>query len=309
MFIKLFVAAAILIFALAVPLSAQTDSHPALITSLEIPNRTGTAYDLAWTPDGEWLAVLGGLALTMLDTANFEPAAPPIDLGEVLSIGWYPQWFSESEDQGGQLAYVGGYQNPQITLLDFFVDEADFEPHREIETSADQYVAAFRPDGNMLATLAGRDDLVIQLYNTRTDTLADEFALPLVQSDEGEYGQYDFMWMPDGETLMGAAADPSAPTVPLFFYLDTLTGDLETAPAPPQMQAFGLSPDGTVIAVVDEDGAARLLNAGTMESLVEFQSVEVPVSVRFSPDGAALAILSYHTTLEIWDISSLMAEQ
>jgi hypothetical protein len=33
----------------------------------------------------------------------------------------------------------------------------------------------------------------------------------------------------------------------------------------------------------------------------------VPVAARFSPDGAQLAILSYHTTLEIWDVAALTA--
>jgi WD40 repeat protein len=112
------------------------------------------------------------------------------------------------------------------------------------------------------------------------------------------------VWSTDGTEISGVGMRNRR----YFLYTaDVDSGDIvEEHDVPQNIWPFDLSPLRTLLASVDQDGTARIIELGTGETLVTFQSVGEPVAIKWSPDGETVAILGYRTILELWDISEAL---
>src|SRR5688572_17587327 len=137
------------------PTSAPVRSEPALIKEIELETESGTSYTLAWSPDGETLAVASGFEITLLSSDLNETQALLKPEGGALGVAW-------STDKT-QFATVKGYQNPTITLWNWNSAKNQLTRVHEIEAGSDQYFVSWSPDEKMLATLGDDQTSVIQI--------------------------------------------------------------------------------------------------------------------------------------------------
>jgi WD40 repeat protein len=74
------------------------------------------------------------------------------------------------------------------------------------------------------------------------------------------------------------------------------------------IEVFAVSPDASKIAVANKDGMIRIMDMAGGRELSAFQGTGEPVDLDWNPSGNQLAVLSYHATLQIWDVSRLLPE-
>lgn len=261
-----------------------------LLGEIMVNSRTQTAYDLEWHSDGERLATIGGFVLTLYDR-DLEEVAPEWEIGEFVDVSWKPD--------GTQLAGAGGLESPEITLWDYDDVKHTFELATALDGGTDQYVVSWSPDGTQLASMEDRTS-DIQIWDVQGEVM--------LASHEFLYTQpaRSLVWSADGRQISGVGLHNRRLTL---YTVDVETGEIvEEHNVPQSMWAFDLSPDRNLLATVDEDGTARIIDLTSDETLLTFQSAAEPVAIKWSPDGETLAILSYRTNLQLWSIAQLLEE-
>ncbi|MBI5957268.1 MAG: WD40 repeat domain-containing protein [Chloroflexi bacterium] len=282
------------------PVQAQEDP----VISAPVDSRTGTAYSLEWSPNGDVLAVGSGYEI-MIYPADLGAPLLVIEAGEIVNITW-------SAD-GTRLVSAGGYRNPEIRLWAWDSDTNTLTPAAALDgndpalgadlRSRNQYVVAWSSQ-DLLASMADDRIMRVQVW----DPLAAEFK-------SGFEVLYTFplrelVWNANGTALIGAGQRPNEESFVLIS-MDLEGNVTELLDLPEDTAAFTLSPDQTQIALIANGGLVTILDLVSGDNVLSFQSgVTEPVGLSWHPDGDRLALLNYKVedndnALEIWDISAI----
>jgi WD40 repeat protein len=294
----------------------------------------GQVYDIAWSPDGETLAVAHGASVSLYATAD--PEAPPRVAGAPEAV---VSRLVISAD-GRTLAAVVGFSDDTIRLWDLTTGEASspltghtqtildlaFSPDGGSVASAsyDETVRlwdvstgetiftleghgdavlslAYSPDGRFLASGSDANDRSVRLWDTAT---GEELAATKLHARGVERIDVSH----DGAMLASGGTEGS---VWLWDVGDgTLTArSLLIGPGNSALYLLGLSPDSRTLASVGSGHSILLWDAtsgeqyGSTTATLSGHTEEV-TSADFSPDGATLATGSVDTSVRLWDVES-----
>jgi WD40 repeat protein len=256
--------------------------------SLAVSSKLNAAYSLDWHPLGQRLVITTGAEFVLYDVAIDQPPVwepgPPL-----LNVSWL--------GQGGTLATVGGFRDPSISLWTWNETLESFEAGTQIKTdAAHQYVVSFSPDGQQVALLGGNSENTLQLLSVPDGALLNTFTLPYTSPLRS------LDWSADSTTLLAAG---KLNDILALYRLTVATG--EQSPLrdlPPDTVAIALSPNETTLAIINTSGLVTLTDLATGSTLTTFTSLPDSVDLDWHPNGDLLAILSYHSSLEIWKIAS-----
>jgi WD40 repeat protein len=270
------------------PVRVPTMTPPSLIREIKLETQTGTAYTLAWSPDGETLAVASGGEITLLSADLKETLTIFKPVGGALGVTWNPD--------ATQFATVNGFRSPTINIWDLDPSNAELTPAQEIQSDADQYGVSWSRDGKSLATLAGDSQSVIQIWDTDKWQKVHTFDPPYIKPRRALY------WSAGSSTVYGAGESSGQMIV---FALNVTDGSVQELGKfrLAEAEAFAISPDARRIAIADPRGVVQIYDVTSGNVLTGIKSVDQPVDIAWNPNGTTLAILDYKTTLQLWDVS------
>lgn len=263
-------------------------------TEVDVDTRTGTAYGLAWNPDGTILAVASGYEITLY-SADLQQVLAVSDIEDAvaLDVAWNPD--------GTRMASVSGYNNAQVRIWQWDEQARTLTLENTLDgfTGVDrrlrtrqQYVVAWY--GDTLVTLADDQQSKFQVWDTATGEVValweTDYSVPL----------REFIWNEDGTEVITAGMDAEENYT--LYSLNLTSGEITPIlPIESQSYIFTLSSDGQLIAIGYEDGNIDIRDFD--QSLMELEAVAQPVALAWHED--TLAVLGYDTTLQLWDVSSL----
>ena len=270
------------------PTRAPTMTAPSLIREIKPETQTGTAYTVAWSPDGETLAVASGGEITLLSADLRESLTIFRPEGGALGVTWNPDMT--------HLATVNGFRNPTITVWDLDTATAELTIAQEIQADSDQYGVSWSPDGKMLATRAGDSKSVIQIWDPAKWEKVHTFDLPYTKPRRALH------WSADGATVYGAG-ELGGKTI--VFALNVAAGSVGEIGKYRLAEAelFDISPDANRLAISDPRGVIQIYDVVSGHVLTDIKSVEQPVDLAWNPNHMTLAVLDYKATLQLWDIT------
>jgi len=273
---------------------AASATPQALLPSAEkkMSSRTGTAYTLAFSPDGKSIAVASGYEFSIVsaDLQETRVVFAPPDIG-LLGVTW--------SSDGLRLASVEGLRHPTIRIWNWDAAQQQIEPQSEFDGGADEYGVSWSPDGRTLATLANDRKSTFQLWNAMTWEKDRVLDLPYQNPRRA------LDWSADSTQLFDAG---EANGEVVIFAVNLQDGNVTEFIKLPisDIEVFAVSPDAGKIAVADKDGMIHILDMAGGKELSAFQGTGEPVDLDWNPGGNQLAVLSYHATLQIWDVSRLL---
>ncbi len=149
---------------------------------------------------------------------------------------------------------------------------------------------AISPSGKLIA-LVGPKELTIEIYERASGKLLQSATLPawLVH----------FVWSPDEKQIAAACYDD------VLYLIDAASGatvrSFRGHENTPSLLAF--HPSGRYLASTARDDTVRLWNVATGEQLVRTKQISAEPGLRFSSDGARIAVSSFDTKAGILDLA------
>lgn len=270
-----------------------------------------TVYDIAWSPDGQELALASGKNIyvynastyqkvknlevsTGANAVSFSPDGNLVAAG--LNDGTILIWDFLDGKLLHQMSHLPNVRcltfSPDGTTLASGADDSKvriwnvsdgkllqtFDSHKDTIRSI-----SFSPDGAILAT--GSDDKTAKLWMIATGQVIYTLAK---HTDKVNSAVFSL----DGATLVTGSSDGK------IFFWDIHSGEHRTISIEPKGSIYNLafSPDGTTLASTSQDG---LLNFWDYSSESLLHSVECDRKLMFSPDGSMLACLFWNGTVQI----------
>jgi WD40 repeat protein len=270
--------------------------------------RPGTSfYDLAYSPDGAWLATAAeGGVVRLYDVKTGRVghtlrghAESPLngrDSNRVTRLAFAPD--------GKTLATGGNDSRVMLWEVASGRRRADLEGRpadRAVVGSQTVGSLAFSPDGLLLAAGFGAPtyhqwneyDQVVKVW--QVDTLQEIHTLRGHRNNVS-----DVAFTRDGKTLISAASDH------MVRFWDVGSGtELRKLTVVDRWSAMALSPDGQTLASGNLTGGIGLRDAatGTEKHGLRTHSHQV-ARLAFTPDGRTLASASWDRTVRLWDVAS-----
>ncbi len=280
----------------ASPSPTASPTPQVLLPSVEkkIDSQTGTAYTLAFSPDGKSIAVASGYEFSIVsaDLQETHVVFAPPDFG-LLGVTW--------SSDGLRLASVEGLRHPTIRIWNWDAAQQQIEPESQFDGGADEYGVSWSPDGRTLATLANDRKSTFQLWNAMTWEKDRVLDLPYQNPRRALDWSADSTQLFDGGEANGEV---------VIFAVNLQDGNVTEFIKLPisAIEVFAVSPDASKIAVADKDGMIRIMDMISGKELDAFRGTREPVDLDWNPSGNQLAALSYHATLQIWDVSRLLPD-
>jgi WD40 repeat protein/serine/threonine protein kinase len=266
-----------------------------------------TVFDIAYPPDGAWLAAAeGGVARLYEARAGrlvhtLRGHGEPTGAGEDRIIRVTRLAFAPG---GGTLATGGN--DSRVMLWDV----ASGRLQATLEGRPADWAAigsqtvgclAFSPDGSLLAAGYGAPtfhpavayDQVVKVWEvgTRREIRALRGHRCNVSS---------LMFSGDGKTLVAASSDRTLRSWEVGRWTEVRTLTL-----PERLSAMAVAPDGGTLATGSLDGSVTLRDPGTWEEKHTFRAHAHAVArLAFSSDGRTLASGSWDRTVRLWDVAS-----
>jgi hypothetical protein len=268
----------------AAPAAAEADPGPPPL--LEIPGKAGPVWSVAFTPDGQSLAVgaeNGMVRLADTRDGHFRRTFPRVS-GTV--------WALDASSDGKWLAVTTDDAN--VRVYDLHSNSSLNLPH---PTST--RTAAFSPDGKKLAT--GDRNSTLRVWDIATQTPVEL---------NGHTGTvHGVAFSPDGSQLVSSGSDG---TVKLWNLADYSSGGPNQAMSPKlelhegPVYAVAYSPDraNPRIASAGWDQTVRIWNPTTAEQVHVLRHAGDVWSVSFGRDGKVLASASQDGTVKVWDVET-----
>jgi WD40 repeat protein len=278
---------------------------------------TGEVFSLAWSPDGNILAVNRFDDVRLYDVRQLDSPPRLIQAEFVRAIAFSPD--------GSQLATAGLTKNIQLWDVESGEEVATFEGH---ENGINDI--AFSPDGSLLASVDG--DLVQQgessdFWPTEHNTLrmwdlnsggqlavmhgSGPNIINAVAFDPGgnivviaDDIQVVRGW--DVETLLElAVTDEDTASIELIDVASSLIGSLGG------IYRLAFSPDGNILAACGTSGSGLsgfvwLWNLETGEDTGIYESYDHILDVSFNADSTVLAFVEPRGVLHLWDIEAAL---
>ena len=241
----------------------------------------GALKSLAWSPDGQTLAVgSGGLdfAVRLWDVAT----GKEIRAFEKQQTGFFQVAFSPDGSLVASVDRRGG-----LYLWDALTAKV-----RNVRKLSEQATVSFASNGKSFITIDEKGQACL----LETATLK---TLRVFSSGRGlQAPQAHVAWSADGKIV--AAADTSD-KLRLF---EVLTGNvLHTLDLPGPIDHLSISPDNRLLATAGKDKIARLWNIADCNMPAELEGHTRPIKgAAWSPDSKTLATISGDKTARLWDV-------
>jgi WD40 repeat protein len=273
--------------ALPVNLEAITAENAGQIAELSRAEGNFTA-ELAWSPDGNTLAVLGGRGAegVWFYRRNNLETTPFLQRDEslILSLAFAPSGeFLLLGDMAGGVHLWN--LDPNAPLL-----EATFLQGHD----ADVMAVAYAPDSDLFASVGPTAFTTVPVERTNAILVWDSDTVSQVAVLSGHTARVNTLdFSPDGTLLASGSGsiDPNSAQDFTIRLWDVATGEqrtvLEGHTGPVRSVAF--SPDGTLLASGSLDGTVRIWDVETGDEINAFQHGTGVTSVAFNPDGTLLA--------------------
>ncbi|MFC6086221.1 nSTAND1 domain-containing NTPase [Sphaerisporangium aureirubrum] len=247
-------------------------------------SRSGTGYDLAFSPDGRMLATAGLPHIQLWDTATQRP------LGEPLS-GHADAVYEVAFSPDGRTLVSGG-NDGTARLWDPVTRRPIGKPLTGHKGGVHPF---FSPDGGVLATYGDED--TIRLWRM-------PYGRPIGRPLNGHTDAIQQLaFSPDGRLMATAGNDT---TIRLW---DTATGRPSGTPLAGHGAAvyqMAFSPDGRTLVSADSEGVIRLWDPAARRLIGEpsIGHTGAVHAMAISPDGATLATSGVDHTIRLWEMST-----
>ena len=230
---------------------------------------------IAFSPDGQYLAVSSGIGIWLYDPTTYQEIALLSNLEKVSTIAFSPDGSTILSGVGGGASNVRSWK---LNLWDVATRE------KIVTFGYGSGSVAFSPDGKTLASLAGT---LIYLWDVETGQKLAELKHKNVKSVK---------FSPDGTMLVSGGKDN-------VVRLWNVTTEQNTATLTHKSWVYSVSfsPDGKTFASASGDGTIKLWDVATATETVTIQGFAHVVL--FSPDGKTLA-WSYGGRTKLWDIAT-----
>jgi WD40 repeat protein len=262
---------------------------------------TNNLWDVAWSPDGLWLATGHDMIAWLWDARSGSP------------VRWLPAsevWVTRIAFSPDSHILATGDAESRVKLWD--VESGRLIRTLQGRTEAHPTIKlvgslTFSPDGRMIAAGFGSPshqfgnygDQVVIIWNSRTGrpihTLhAHENAIPSV------------CFAPDGKSLISASHDGIIKLWEVGSWREIRSWGSKTeihSPLDPiGIASVAFSPDGRTIAAGFQDGTLQLLAAASGRELYGVHAHAMyTFDLAFAPDGRTLASAGWDRTVKLWD--------
>ena len=238
---------------------------------------------VAFSPDGQRLAVASGIGVWLYEVATSQPLALLPTESSVHSVVFSPD--------GTLLA--SGLDNGRIELweVETGTKVAEFEGHRGRVTSV-----VFSPDGTLLAS--GSWSQIIKLWDVAK---REEVGTWEVERNNNFVHAISVVFSPDGTTLVSGFQDGTIRLWDVTTRTEVATLEGHTD----DVNSVVFSLDGTVLASGSQDRVVKLWDVATRTNIATLEGHTSWVNAAsFSPDGATLASGSQDRVVKLWDVAT-----
>jgi WD40 repeat protein len=252
----------------------------------EVKSENGTINQVAWSPDGELLAVAGSEGVYLYRAETLEKLTA-LDSGAV-SVAFSPR-------DGGQTLAIAQAETVELWDVSGVLQTGELKLQRKLIGKSQINQITFSPDGQTLA--AASEDTRVQVWDVTTGD-----ALRALEGLTGPVTSVAFS--PDGGSLAAGALTDCAANV-VFSVWNVETGEVLpiSGGVPSTVMSVAFNPTGQQIALGGVWGL-QLLDINTSETWDLPGHTASITSVVYSPDGKLFASGSEDQTIRLWDTQS-----